>query len=200
MLAAFALWAGLLGSLPAQDPASAAGPTVALPPGLPEPAPAVIPPPPAPAAGPFLPPSGPAPGAGLGSFLVGSFAVLGLLGGGFLLLRRLGRGTRLLGGGAIEVLARRALGPRQELFLVDIGPRVFLIGATRDRLSPLGAFAPEEAAELRARLGAAPAPPAPSRAPAPEAAGPAEDGEADPYDSLVEELAEIRKTVHAWKA
>jgi hypothetical protein len=133
---------------------------------------------------------------------VGSFAVFGLLGGAFLLLRRFARGTRLLGGGAIEVLARRALGPRQEVFLVDVGPRVFLIGATRDRLSPLGAFAPEEAAELRARLGAAPAEPAarPAPARAPDAGPPPAGDDGDPYDTLVEELAEIRKTVHAWKA
>ncbi|HXG62960.1 MAG TPA: flagellar biosynthetic protein FliO [Planctomycetota bacterium] len=196
MAIAFALFGWMFGTPAAQDPASA-GPTVALPPGLPEPAPAVIPPPPPPSTAPLLP--DPAPSAGLGGFLVGSFAVLGLLGGAFLLLRRFARGTRLLGGGAIEVLARRALGPRQEVFLVDVGPRVFLIGATRDRLAPLGTFAPEEAAELRARLGAAPAEPAPRPA-SPVPAPPAGEDDGDPYDSLVEELAEIRKTVHAWKA
>lgn len=201
MIAVFALGVGLLGVRALQDPAAAAREaTVALPPGLPEPAPAaVIPPPSGAAAEPF---PAPAAGPGLGSFLVASFAVVGLLGGAFLLLRRMVRGTRLLGGGAIEVLARRALGPRQEVFLVDVGPRVFLIGATRDRLSALGTFAPEEASELRSRLGAAPrtAPARPAPRPAEAGAPAGTSEEADPYDTLVEELAEIRKTVLAWKA
>jgi len=51
-------------------------------------------------------------GPSVGGFMVGSFAVVGCLGGAFLLLRRFGRSSRLLGAGnAIQVLARRALAP-----------------------------------------------------------------------------------------
>src|SRR5205085_734577 len=49
------------------------------------------------------------PGPGLGSFFVGSVAVVVLLGGALVLLRRFGKNSRLLGnGGPIRILARRA--------------------------------------------------------------------------------------------
>jgi flagellar biogenesis protein FliO len=201
--------------LPAQDPAAPPpdpGPTVALPP-LPE-APAAVPTP-APAASspalrfeiPASPRLGdrPEPGPSLGSFLFGSLVVVALLTGTFLLLRRFARGSRFLaGGGAINVLARKPLGQKQEIFLVEVGPKVLVVGATRDRLATLGEFSgPDEVAALRAGLpgrdgGSARVSfrdslreglkeeehPAPARV----------------YDSIAEELARMRQTVQAWKA
>ncbi len=146
-------------------------------------------------------------GPSLGGFLGASIAVMGLLVGLFVLLKRFGRGSRFLAGdGAISVLARKALGQRQEVFLVEVGTKVFLVGSTRDRLTTLGEFAnPDEVAVLRAKL-----------------PGRKDDSmklafrdslreglrdEEDPqpatarvFDSIAGELAEIKKTVRAWRA
>jgi len=150
-------------------------------------------------------------GPGIGGFIVGSFAVLGLLDGAFLLLRRFGRSSRLLAGAsAIKVLARKPLNQKQEIFLVEVGAKVFMIGSTRDHLSTLGEFAsPDEVAVLRANL--------PERKDESvrrefhqslrdglrgEEGGPA-DGpprEERVFASIADELAEIRKTVRAWRA
>src|SRR5262245_46104571 len=94
------------------------------------------------------------PGPSVAGFIVGSFAVVGLLGGAYLLLRRFGRNSRFLAGAsAIKVLARKPLGPKQEVFLVEVGTKVFLIGSTRDHLATLGEFAsPDEVAVIRANL------------------------------------------------
>src|SRR5262245_43366917 len=74
-------------------------------------------------------------------FVVWTFAVLGAMAGGVALLRRfLGSSPRFAAGGAIAVLARRSVGPRQDLLLVEAGGRRFLIGATRERLTTLGEF------------------------------------------------------------
>src|SRR5579859_169858 len=55
-------------------------------------------------------------GPSIGGFVLGSFAVVGLLGGALLVLRRFGKNSRFLGsGGPIRVLARKPLGPRQEV-------------------------------------------------------------------------------------
>ncbi|HYE97678.1 MAG TPA: flagellar biosynthetic protein FliO, partial [Planctomycetota bacterium] len=94
----------------------------------------------------------------------------------------------------------------QEILLVEAGPRVFLLGSSKDGLTALGEFAnPDEVAALRAE--------APMRATdssratfrdalkeglqkteAPDASAQAV------YASIAEELAELRRTVHAWKA
>jgi flagellar biogenesis protein FliO len=145
------------------------------------------------------------PGPSLGGFVVGSVAVLGFLGVAFLLLRRFGKNSRLLGNaGAIRVLARKALGPKQEIILVEVGPKVIMIGSTRDHLSALGEFAaPDELALLRANL--------------PERREDSQRGEFSQslreglrdeeqpreekvFASIADELAEIRKTVRAWRA
>jgi flagellar biosynthetic protein FliO len=150
-------------------------------------------------------------GPGIAGFIVGSFAVLGLLGGAFLVLRRFGKNSRLLAAaGAIKVLARKPLGPKQEIFLVEVGTRVFMIGSTRDHLSALGEFAsPDEVAVLRANL--------PQRKDdslrgefhqslreglrgeegSPSGGPPREERV---FASIADELAEIRKTVRAWRA
>lgn len=147
-------------------------------------------------------------GPGIAGFIVGSFAVLGLLGGAFLLLKRFGRNSRLLAGaGAIKVLARKPLNQKQEIFLVEVGAKVFMIGSTRDHLSTLGEFAsPDEVAVLRSNL--------PERKDdarrefhqslrdglrSEESAG-AEPKEERVFASIADELAEIRKTVRAWRA
>ncbi|MBI3855157.1 MAG: flagellar biosynthetic protein FliO [Planctomycetes bacterium] len=157
----------------------------------------------------------PEPGPSVAGFIVGSFAVVGLLGGAFLLLKRFGKNSRLLSGsGAIQVLARKPIGQKQELLLIEAGSKVFLVGSTRDHLSALGEFAsPDEVAQLRANL--------PARkddslrtefdrslreglrgeeAPASEA--PAKEGRREErvFASIADELAEIRKTVRAWRA
>lgn len=147
----------------------------------------------------------PEPGPSVAGFIVGSFAVVGLLGGAFLLLRRFGKNSRLLsGGGAIKILARRPLGQKQELLLVEVGPKVFMIGSTRDRLSTLGEFAsPDEVAVLRSNL--------PERkddslrSEFNQSLREGLRGEETPreervFASIADELAEIRKTVRAWRA
>jgi flagellar biosynthetic protein FliO len=144
-------------------------------------------------------------GPSVGGFVVGSFAVVGLLGGALLLLRRFGRNSRFLGsGGAIKVLARKPLGAKQEVILIEAGNRVFMIGSTRDRLSTLGEFSgPDEVAMLRANL--------PERkvdSHRTEFRDSLREGLRDEeapkedrvFASIADELAEIRKTVRAWRA
>jgi flagellar biogenesis protein FliO len=148
-------------------------------------------------------------GPGFAGFIVGSFAVLGLLGGAFLLLRRFGKNSRLVAGAnAIKVLARKPLNQRQEIFLVEVGTKVFMIGSTRDHLSTLGEIdSPDEVAVLRANL---PKDDSVRREfhqslreglRSEETSG----GDAPPreervFASIADELAEIRKTVRAWRA
>lgn len=130
----------------------------------------------------------------LGGFLAWTGVVMLLLGGALWLLRRFGRGSRLLdGGGLIRVLARRPLGPKQEIFLVEVGAKAFLIGSTRDQLRTLGEFAqPDEVAALRAGREDSVRPS--FRESLRERETPVAGA------SIADELAEIRKTVHAWKA
>lgn len=149
-------------------------------------------------------------GPSLGGFILGSAVVMALLLGAFLLFKRLARNSRFLGGGGpIRVLARKGLGARHDLFLVEVGPRVLLLGATRERLGTLGEFTdPDEVARLRADLPGRPegtfretltegirAEEKPFDAPA--QGKPATDGV---YASIADELAEIGRTVRAWKA
>src|SRR5436190_12969627 len=144
-------------------------------------------------------------GPSLGGFVAGSVAVVGLLGAAFLLLRRFGKNSRLLGaGGAIRILARKPLGPKQQIFLVEVGTKVFMIGSTRDHLSTLGEFAaPDEVALLGANL--------PEPRDDSQRVGFSQSlrdglrdgehpGEEKVFASIADELAEIRKTVRAWRA
>jgi flagellar biogenesis protein FliO len=145
------------------------------------------------------------PGPSVGGFVVGSFAVVGLLGGGLLLLRRFGKNSRFLGnGGPIKILARKPLGAKQEVFLVEVGARVFMIGSTKDHLSTLGEFSgPDEVARLRADL-----PERKDDSHRTEFRESLREGLRDEeapreervYASIAEELAELRKTVRAWRA
>jgi flagellar biogenesis protein FliO len=208
----------LAGAAPHQDDAS----TVVLPPALAsDPLPAVEAPKPSPVlqlpaeeprrASPTLedrPEAGPSAGA----FLAGSFIVVALLFGAFLLLKRYGKPSRFLGAGnPIQVIARKSLSPKQEIFLVEVGARVFMIGSTRDRLATLGEFAaPDEVAGLKARMpgtreGSVRREFGDSlreglREEEGLAVGAAAPREDRVFDSIAEELSEIRKTVRAWRA
>lgn len=154
-------------------------------------------------------------GPSLGGFLAGSAVVITLLAGAFLLFKRLARNSRFLGtGGPIRVLARKGLGSRHDLFLVEVGRRVLLLGATRERLGTLGEFTdPDEVARLRADPTGRPEGTfrealnegirAEEKPFDPPAGGGLAQGKPAPdgvYASISEELAEIGRTVRAWKS
>ena len=141
---------------------------------------------------------------GLGGALGATVFVLAILLGAFLLLRKfLGRSRLFAQGSAMRVLARRPLAPRQEVILVEVGARVFVVGATRESLSRLGELTgAEEIAALRSQCGIAPATRVPVRRPRPAAeetpAAPAEAAPGPAYDGVLEELSRIRTTVREW--
>jgi len=143
-----------------------------------------------------------------GASVVGwTLVVLALIAGAAILARRLLRRSGLMGGaGPIRVLARRALAPRQDLFLVEIGSRVLLIGSTRDRLATLGEFArADDVAAVRASCAAdGPAETefrAALRETLKEAERPAPAPAGKPaMADLAGELADLRKTVEGWRA
>jgi flagellar biosynthetic protein FliO len=149
-------------------------------------------------------------GPSLGGFVFASVVVVVLLGGAYWALRRFGASSRLLGtGGPIQLLGRRPLGVRQELLIVAVGRRALVLGSTSAGLSTLAEITnPDELAALRAE--------APERRvdserrafgeslrremkgePLPAAPAPSDDRA---FETIAQELAEIRKTVHAWKA
>lgn len=141
----------------------------------------------------------------VGPFVFWTFFVLALLAGLFVLLRRFVQRSKFLGADVIRILARKPLAPRQQVFLVEVGSKVFLVGATKDRLSTLGEIGnPDDVTSLRSMSPAA----------NPDSVGRAfqetlreglkeaehEPPERESYDHLVDELKEIRKTVLSWKA
>jgi flagellar biogenesis protein FliO len=215
-LLSFIAWAALAAA-PQESAAEAADVKVSVPPALasPQPAPSVQSAPdpaPLPVAIPAQDPprtgrpledraeSGPS----VGGFVVGSLVVVSLLGGALLILRRFGKNSRFLGaGGPIRILARKGLGPKQEVFLVEVGSRVIMIGSTRDRLTTLSEFSgPDEVAALRASL------PQRDETQRGEFRESLREGlreqeaprEERVFASIADELAEIRKTVRAWRA
>jgi flagellar biogenesis protein FliO len=214
-LMALITWAAL--AAPQESAAESADVAVSVPPALfsPQPAPSLQSAPdtpPVPLAIPAQDPprtgrileDRPEGGPSIGGFVVGSMAVVGLLGGALLVLRRFGKSSRFLGsGGPIRVLARKPLGPKQEVFLVEVGVRVFMIGSTREHLTALGEISgPDEVASLRAGL----SPREDSqrvefreslREGLRDQEAPREDRM---FASIADELAEIRKTVRAWRA
>lgn len=150
---------------------------------------------------------GPVEGPSLAGFVTASVGVVALLGGAVYLLRKYGRTSRFLGGtGPLRVLSRRSLGARQEILLVEVGPRVLVLGSTREGLRTLSEIAqPDELALLRAELPAGRD--ESQRASFRETLKEGLKGSTPPaeeprsvYASIAEELADIRKTVHAWKA
>ena len=61
------------------------------------------------------------------------------------LMRRLGGGAAKAGGGAIDVLARTSVSPRQQLLLVRLGRRLLLVGSGPEGMTPLSEITdPEE--------------------------------------------------------
>lgn len=190
-------------------------PTVQLPPALETPAPAVdekparviVPPAAVETAAPRRLSDGAAAGPSLAGFVSASIGVVALLGGAVFLLRKYGRNSRLLGGGGpLRILGRRSLGARQEVFLLELGPRILVVGSAREGLRTLSEITnPDEVAVLRAEL--------PGRREESSRAAfrdtlreglkaapaPAEEARAV-YASIADELADIKKKVHAWKA
>lgn len=141
----------------------------------------------------------------MGGVAFWTFFVLALMAGVFYIMKRYARGNRYLGAGVIQVLARRPLAQRTEVFLVEVGSKVFLVGATRDRLVTLGEFSdPQEIASLRTR--------------SPERAdesiersfhrsldeglreGETAPGVRESARNLIGELKDLRRTVMSWKA
>lgn len=145
-------------------------------------------------------------GPNLVGFLVWTTVVVGLLLGTFMLLRRFGRNSRFLaGGGVIQVLARRSVGVRQELILVEVGPRLLVVGSSREGMRTLGEFNnPDEVAQVRAALPGRKGDSAPEafreslREGLREAEKPAAGGEL--VESITGELDDLRKTVKGWRA
>jgi len=218
-LLALIAWAAL--AAPQESAAESADVTVSVPPALSSPqsapdlAPVVARPPDDKPGAPAIPAQDPPrtgrvledrPDAGpsVGGFVVGSLAVVALLGGALLILRRFGKNSRFLGaGGPIRVLARKPLGPKQEVFLVEVGTRIVMIGSTREHLTALGEFSgPDEVAALRASLQPR------DDSQRSEFRESLRDGLRDQeapreervFASIADELAEIRKTVRAWRA
>ncbi len=56
-----------------------------------------------------------------------------------------GLATRARRSGLIEIVGRTSLSPRQSLWLVRVGPRVVLVGATPDRMTPLDVLSDPDA-------------------------------------------------------
>ncbi len=142
---------------------------------------------------------------GAGNFVLGMVLVFALLALMFFLLRRWMGKSKYLGAGVIRILARKPLAQKQLVYLLEVGPKIFLVGATKDQLSALGEFStPEDIsvlreqspvhqedsvegtfrATLREGLRDEETPP-----PADETAG-----------NVYEELKNIRQTVMGWKA
>ncbi len=194
-----------------QVPQDSAAPehTVVIPPDDPVPAAAA----PAPIAAPRVIAETAAPKLGerevpeppVGGLFAATAVIAVLAAAAWLVFRRFLKGSRLFQAqGVIQVLGRRAVAPRQEVLLVEVAGRVFLVGSTRERLSTLGEISrPEEVSAIRARVpgsAAAEFKAALADAPAaPKAAAEPETVPAGAYDGLARELAQIRRSVQAWK-
>ncbi|MHC4605409.1 MAG: FliO/MopB family protein [Planctomycetota bacterium] len=122
---------------------------------------------------------------GVGTIAFWTVFILILMGALAWFLRRFLNKTRLLGRDVIRVLARKPLTPKQEVFLVEVGPKVFLVGATKERLNYSGASV-QGAFRKTLDEGLREAETAPAHT--------------ESYDNVVDELKEIRKTVLSWKA
>jgi flagellar biosynthetic protein FliO len=81
-------------------------------------------------------------------------AVLALIFAVMIVVRRYVPSVRAMSGGALKVISRVHLSPKQSVALVQVGPRLILIGVTPDRLTPLGEISdPREVSDLRSRAG-----------------------------------------------
>jgi flagellar biogenesis protein FliO len=145
--------------------------------------------------------------------------ILALLGAGAFVARRvIPAARRRLGGDAVRLLVRRTLTPQHSVLLVEVGPRLLLLGATKTGLTALTEFRdPEEIARVRARCPGevgevsatafedslktslreyetAPAAAAPAAAPAAD-----EIGDSSRLRDAMNEIEAIKKMMSAWK-
>ncbi len=141
----------------------------------------------------------------VGSFVLWSSVVVVLLVAFFLVFRRFTKNSRLFGTNqSIDVIGKRGLGPKQAIFLVEVGGKVLVVGSTRENLSTLGQIENQEEIDSLRQM---------------SQGSPNRDGfrkslseglreyENEPaakkpsrYTGLVEELSELKKTVGAWRA
>lgn len=137
--------------------------------------------------------------------------VLLLLGGALLFVRRLVPATRRrLGADAVRPLIRRSLSPHHTVYVLEVGPRLLVVGATKTGLAPLAEFRdPEEVARVKALC-----PPRPEESTSPsfqerlregmqpyeQAAPPARDPAARAeLDEALSEIADIKRMIVSWK-
>ena len=144
-------------------------------------------------------------GPKLGNFILWSSVVVVLLIGFFVVFRRFTRNSRLFGTNqSIDVIGKRGLGPRQAIFLVEVGGKVLVVGSTRENLSTLGEIQDrEEIDSLRQTAQGSP-----NRDIFRKSLNEGlREYEQEPvkkkssrYTGLIEELSELKKTVGAWRA
>jgi flagellar biogenesis protein FliO len=147
-------------------------------------------------------------GPSLGAFLFWSCAVIALLVGSFLLFKRFTRHSRLFRSSSIiDVLARKGLGPKQEITLVEIGGKVLILGSTRDRISTLGEITdPGAVAQLKSKVTGEKEGAVTRLFHESLKSGLREyEKEPDPMartrgNGILDELASLKKTVNAWRA
>lgn len=144
-------------------------------------------------------------GPNLGNFILWSAVVVALLVGFFVFFRKFTRNSRFFGPTrSIDVIGKRGLGPRQSIFLVEVGGKVLVVGSTRENLSTLGEISdPAQIDTVRRQSQGAPNGEAFrksldegirefEREPAPV--------KSSRYNGLMAELSDLKKTVRAWRA
>ena len=138
----------------------------------------------------------------------GTLGVLALLAGFLALLKRWSPSRTADPGRTIRLLAKQTLDPRHQLWLVEVGRKIFLIGTTKDGFSRLGELSgPEETAGLRGAADAA-GPGSAAREfdealkrslKAHEGIAPEAGAMEEKAGDVLSELAGMRKTVESWK-
>jgi len=94
-------------------------------------------------------------GGGGGGWWQTALALLLVVGLIFLaryLLRRLGGRAVKTGGGAVDVLARTSVSPRQQLLLVRLGQRLLLVGSGPEGMTPLSEITDPQEVERMVKL------------------------------------------------
>jgi flagellar biogenesis protein FliO len=134
------------------------------------------------------------------NIVVWTIFVVGLVGVFFFLLKKFSR-TRLFSTlGVIKVLSRRQLSTTHTLYLVQVGSKVFLIGATRGGITTLGEFSGDEAVLIKAS--SQPSREESSRTLFKEALEEGlktETSEEETIGNIASELEQIRDKVRSWK-
>jgi len=144
-------------------------------------------------------------GPQIGSFILWSSVVVVLLIGFFVVFRRFTKNSRLFGTNqSIDVIGKRGLGPKQAIFLVEVGGKVLVVGSTRENLSTLGEIQNQEEIDSLRQASQG----SPNRDIFRKSLNEGlREYEQEPvkkkssrYAGLVEELSELKKTVGAWRA